>query len=378
MINIMKKNTMFAYVYEGGCVIKKKVPIPEIRPNDVLVKIHRVSVCGSDFHIFANDDWARETITPGIVIGHEGGGFVEETGSEVCGLDREDYVALESHYACPPCEREGKTADHCPHYGIIGIHGAGHGDDRHQAGGVFAEYVAIPHYCCHKVNETIREKVSPSLLEPAGNSWEIIRFFRERGIPENLAVHGCGPHGLNMQLFARHAGVKNIVAFETDPWRLDFAKQFGAAHHVLNPTLVSKSVIKNLTNGRGFDVAMDMVGNISVVEDCEDHVREGGMVVLFGLPRHEANVAHGENFAQVIFHNEEHVMEREGKKFLLRGFTGRTQETWAELIRALGSSEFLRDRLSLPLRFIGNLHELENFIHARPDRFLKIGMKAFV
>lgn len=374
----MKTKTMSAYVYDGSGVARKEVAVPKPRPNDVLARVHCVSICGSDFHIFANDEWARDTITPGMVIGHEGAGFVEEVGEEVSGLAKGDYVALESHYACPPCEQEGRTADNCPHYGIIGIHGAGQGDILHQAGGVFAEYVSIPHYCCHKLSETIREKVYPSLLEPAGNSWEIIRFFRERGLPENLAIHGCGPHGLNMQLFARHAGVKNIVAFETDPWRLDFARRFGAANHVLDPARVSSQEIKDLAGGRGFDAAIDMVGNISVVEECEDNVRDGGMVVLFGLPRHEANVVHGEGFAQIIFHNEEYLMEREGKKFLLRGFTGRTQKTWEELILALGSSGFLRERLSLPLRVIGGLDELDNFIRAKPEHFLKIGMGAFV
>ena len=368
---------MWAYIYNGDGVEKRETPAPKVRSNDVLVKIDRVSICGSDFHIFANDDWARETLPPGVVIGHEGCGFVEKVGKEVSGFQVGDYVALESHYACPSCEKEGKTADGCPHYGIIGVHGTRSGTLDHQIGGVFSEYISIPHYCCHKVSPAIHNTLSPSLLEPAGNSWEILRFLRDRGLPENLAVYGCGPHGLNLQLFARHAGVKNIVAFDTDPWRLDFAKRFGAAHHLINPKTLSHEEIRAKTGGQGFDVAIDMVGNISVVEDCEALVREKGLVILFGLPRHEANVAHGENFAQIIFQNEEIKLQKEGKSFLLRGFTGRTQTTWVELIAALESSEFLRERLSLPLSFIGSLHELEHFIKNPPRHYLKNGMTAF-
>ena len=372
------KKEMWAYVYDGKKVIKKRVPVPEIRANDVLIKIDKVSICGSDFHIFRNDDWARETITPGIVVGHEGCGYVEKTGARVTEVSKGDYVALESHYACPPCEREGKTADRCPHYGIIGVHGASCGEEKHQVGGVFAEYVAIPSYCCHKISEKIREVISASLLEPAGNSWEIIRFLKQKGLPQYFAVHGCGPHGLNMQLFAHCAGVKKIVAFEVDPWKLDFAKKFGVANSVVNPKDISNEDIMDMTAGEGFDVAIDMAGNIKVVEECEDQVREGGMVILFGLPRHEANVAHGENFAQIIFNNEEMQMEKAGKKFTLRGFTGRTEKTWKELVPALESNSLLREKLASPLQFIGPLNELEKFIKKKKSHYLKIGMTAFL
>lgn len=368
---------MWAYIYDGKNVVKKSVPVPRVRPNDLLVKVDKVSLCGSDFHIFRNDDWARETITPGIVIGHEGCGFVEKTGTDASVFEPGDYVAMESHYACPSCEREKKTANHCPHYGIIGVHGTRNGKDDNQVGGVFSEYIAIPHYCCHKVSRIIRKRIPASLLEPAGNSWEIIRFLRQRGLPDNLAIHGCGPHGLNLQLFARYAGIKNVVVFETNPYRIDFAKRFGAAHHIVDSKELSGKETRKLTNGNGFDVAIDMAGNIAVVKSCEEQIRDGGIVILFGLPRHEASVAHGENFAQIIFNNEEMKMEHHGKSFLLRGFTGRTEKTWVELIHALEESKFLQNKLSLPLHFIGSLHELENFIRNRPKHYLKIGMIAF-
>ncbi len=368
---------MWAYVYDGEKVAKAKVPVPAIRANDVLVKIHKASICGSDLHIFMNDDWAKETIDKGMVIGHEGCGSVEKVGADVVGLKSGDYVALESHYACPACEREGKTADHCPHYGIMGLHGSRGGEGTHQVGGVFSEFTAVPAYCAHKISDSIREKISASLLEPAGNSWEIIRFLRERKLPENFAVYGCGPHGLNMQLFARYVGVKNVLAFEVDPWRHDFAKSFGAAHHVLNPKTVTHEEVMALTNGKGFDVAIDMVGNISVVKECKELVHHGGMLILFGLPRHEVRVAHGENFSQIIFNNEESVIRHKGKELMLRGFTGRREETWKELIPALEESEFLREKLSLPLDFLGSLHELENFISNPPEKYLKMGLRAF-
>ncbi len=370
-------NDMWAYVYEDQRVQKKRVPIPGLRPKDVLVKIDRVSVCGSDFHIFSNNDWAKESISPGIVIGHEGCGTVVEVGEAVESVSIGDYVVLESHYACPECEKKGKNADSCSHYGIIGVHGSRFGRDDHEAGGVFAEFIAIPHYCCYPISQDIKEEISPSLLEPAGNSWEIIRYMREHGLPHHFAVYGCGPHGLNMQLFARHAGIKNIVAFETDPWRLGVARDFAAAHHVINPDKISFEEILELTGQNGFDAAIDMVGSLPVVESCKDIVKDGGMVILFGLPRHEALIAHGEGFSQIIFNNEKLLVRHKAKNIVLRGFTGRSRKTWMELLEALDQSPFLRKKLSEPLKMIGSLHHLESFIHQPKGHYLKIGLSSF-
>ena len=148
--------SMWAYVYDGKNVLKKRVPVPSIRSNDVLVQIQNVSICGSDFHIFNNDDWAKETINPGIVIGHEGCGTVIDIGANVKNIKRGDFVALESHYACTSCENLGKTADNCSHYGIIGVHGTSSGINDYELGGVFAEMIAIPEYCCYKISKKIR------------------------------------------------------------------------------------------------------------------------------------------------------------------------------------------------------------------------------
>ncbi|MDH5681355.1 MAG: alcohol dehydrogenase catalytic domain-containing protein [Spirochaetota bacterium] len=368
---------MWAYVYEDGKVVKRRVPRPALRPNDVLIRIEKVSVCGSDFHIFANDDWARETITPGMVIGHEGCGTVIELGDEVDSLSTGDFVALESHYACPHCEAQGRTADDCSHFGIIGVHGSQYGLKDHETGGVFAEYLAIPHYCCHKVTDTIRSSFSPSLLEPAGNSFEIVRFLRDRGLPESLAIFGCGPHGLNLQLFMAHSGVKNIVAFEKDSHRLNYARRFGAAHHVLNPEELSDEDILKYTAGKGFDVAIDMVGNLTVVESCKNLVTDGGLIILFGLPRHEALIAHGENFSQIIFHNETHEIRHGQKSLTVRGFTGRTEKTWMALLQSLNESDYLRKKLAEPVDCLGDLHKLEDFIESPPQGFLKVSFTAF-
>ncbi|MDH4127385.1 MAG: alcohol dehydrogenase catalytic domain-containing protein [Spirochaetota bacterium] len=369
--------SMWAYVYNGTNVLKKRVPIPSLRPNDVLIKIEKVSICGSDFHIFHNDDWAKGTISPGIVIGHEGCGTVIAIGPNVNNIKLGDYVALESHYACQNCESLGNTADNCSHYGIIGIHGTSNGMNDREIGGVFAQMIAIPEYCCYKVSDKIISSIYPSLLEPAGNSWEIIRFIKHRNLPNHYAIYGCGPHGLNMQLFARYVGIKNIIAFETDPWRLNFAREFGAAHHVLNPNETTVNEILDLTEGQGFDLAIDMVGNIDVVKSCKENIRDGAMIILFGLPRHEGLISHGENFSQIIFNNQELVDEYNGKRFMIRGFTGRTNETWIELLNVLDSSEWLREKLSLPLTMIGSLNKLEDFIKNPSKNFLKIGMTSF-
>ncbi len=369
---------MWAYVYNSnGQISKERVPVPAIRPNDVLVKIDKVSVCGSDFHIFSNDDWAKESVDPGIVIGHEGCGEIISTGTDISNYKPGDYVALESHFACPSCESEGKTADECNHYGIIGIHGSRSGFNDHQVGGVFAEYIAIPSYCCHPVSDKIRNSVPLSLLEPAGNSWEIVRYLRAKGLPESIAVFGCGPHGLNLQLFAKYAGVKTVVAFEVDPWRRDFAKEFGAADFIADSFHITDGEIFEISGKSGFDVAIDMVGNAKVVDRCKNIVRDDGEIILFGLPRHESLIAHGENFAEIIFNNEIMKIKEDGKKINLRGFTGRTEPTWKELITALDESQYLREMISKPIKNMGSLSELEKFINDRQGPYLKVGFSSF-
>ncbi len=370
-------NTMWAYVYENNLVVKKQVPVPQIRDIDVLVKIKQVSICGSDFHIFKNDDWAKETISEGTIIGHEGCGEVIQLGSNVKNISTGDFVALESHYACEECESKGLTADNCSHYGIIGVHGTTSPQSNRIIGGVFAEYIAIPFYCCHKINEVIQDTIPLSLMEPAGNSWEIIRYIRKRGLPNNIAIYGCGPHGLNMQLFARHIGIQNIIAFEVNLFRFNFAKQFNMAHHILNPFKTSPQEILDLTNGKGFDVTIDMVGNISVVESCKNSVRDGGLIILFGLPSHEALIDHGENFSQIIFNNEEFIMNYQNKKITVRGFTGRSQQTWIELLEALNKDELLRKKLPEPLSMIGTLDKLDDIMKSTLENHLKIGMTSF-
>lgn len=367
--------TMIAYVYQKGTIEKRKVKIPEIRDIDVLIKIDKVSVCGSDYHIFRNDDWAKETMSSEIVIGHEGCGTIVKMGKDVTGLSVGDYVALESHYASPEKEKQNKTADDDPHFGIIGIHGTSSGKDDYQLGGVFAEYIAIPHYCCYKLDQDDKNNFWGSLLEPAGNSFEIMRYLEaNHKIPDTLAIFGCGPHSLNMQLFAKIKGVKTIVAFETDPFRREFAKKFNMADYIFDPAVISDMELKRVIN-TGFDLAIDMVGNIQVVDRCKEIVKDNGMIILFGLPKHEALVAHGENFAQIIFNNEEHKIKYSDKSIILRGFTGRSQACWEELLDLLSIKTDIKKKLEEPLTIFGDLNSLEDFIKEQPENFLKAGFK---
>lgn len=367
-------NQMTAYIYRNGKISKEKIEIPEIRDIDVLVKLDKVSVCGSDYHIFKNDDWAKETMSKEITIGHEGCGSVVEIGSKVKNLKVGDYVALESHYASPDYEKEGKIAEDDPHYGIIGIHGTLNGKNNNQIGGVFAEYIAIPEYCCYKLENDDKQNFWASLLEPAGNSFEILRYLKSiNQIPETMAIFGCGPHSLNMQLFAKNEGIKNIIAFETDPFRLDFAKKFNMADYIFNPNEISNDEILKKIAKDGFDLAIDMVGNIEVVDRCKQLVKDNGMIILFGLPKHEALVAHGENFAQIIFNNEEHIIQYENKTITLKGFTGRSHQCWVELLKLLKEKPEIKEKLQQPLTKLGNLDQLEHFIKKQPEHYLKAG-----
>ena len=123
-----------------------------------------------------------------------------------------------------------------------------------------------------------------------------------------------------------------------------------------------------------------MVGNIAVVESCKEEVHDGGVLILFGLPKKEAVVVEGKNFARIIFSNEEIRVSHKGKRLTLRGITGRSQQTWKEMILALQRSPALRKRLQMPLHMAGNLHALEKVINNARDgplRAMKVGMTAF-
>ncbi|HEY1867882.1 MAG TPA: L-threonine 3-dehydrogenase, partial [Candidatus Cybelea sp.] len=249
-----------------------EVPVPEIGPGDVLIRVEKAGLCGTDHHIYAWDGWARQRIKPPLVVGHEFMGTVAAVGSEVRAIRVGERVSAEGHIAdltCLPC-RTGQ-AHICEHVRIIGV-------DRD---GAFAQYVAIPEYNVWRLDPEIPD-VSAAIFDPLGNA---VHTVMAAGVSvKNVVVSGVGSIGLMAVAVARAAGAIAIYAIDVNPARLELAKALGAdaAFVSTEPALID--VIRARTAGNGADVLLEMSGNAAAIDLGLQLVRNGGTAALLGLP----------------------------------------------------------------------------------------------
>src|SRR5690606_11778170 len=266
---------------EPGLTFCEDVPVPEVGPHDVLVRVEAASVCGTDLHIYHWDEWSRNRVKPPITLGHEFAGTVVEVGSAVEDVEVGEFVSAESHITCGVCFqcRTGQ-AHMCPRTKILGV-------DRD---GAFAEYVSVP----SKVIWVNDRKKMPteiaSLQEPFGNAVFATLVHDLPG--QSVAVFGCGPIGLFSVGIARASGAAAIFAFDVNPYRLQLSKKMGATY-AFNPKdekgdLLDFVLEKN--RGGGVDVALEMSGSPKGIEDTLPVVRTGGRVTIFGIPAHPVNL----------------------------------------------------------------------------------------
>jgi threonine 3-dehydrogenase len=257
-----------------------EVPVPTIRPDEVLVRVEAASVCGTDLHIYNWDDWARQRIRPPLVLGHEFAGTVVEAGPLVRNARVGDYVSAESHVTCGVCFhcRTGR-AHMCEQTRILGV-------DRD---GAFAEYVAAPDSVLWQND---RAKLPPeiaTLQEPFGNAVFAVGHADLAG--KTVAVLGCGPVGLFSIGIARASGAGRIVASDTRIFRLDLARRMGA-HEILDVSARTDATaaLVDLNEGQHFDVVFEMSGAPEAIETAFTAARNGGRVILFGIPAHPVQV----------------------------------------------------------------------------------------
>jgi threonine 3-dehydrogenase len=257
-----------------------EVPVPAIRPDEVLVRVEAASVCGTDLHIYNWDDWARQRIRPPLVLGHELVGTVVEAGPLVRNALVGDYVSAESHVTCGVCFhcRTGR-AHMCEQTRILGV-------DRD---GAFAEYVAIPDSVLWQND---RAKLPPeiaTLQEPFGNAVFAVGHADLAG--KTVAVLGCGPVGLFSIGIARASGAGRIVASDTRLFRLDLARRMGA-HEILDVSARTDATaaLVELNEDQHFDVVFEMSGAPEAIENAFTAARNGGRVILFGIPAHPVQV----------------------------------------------------------------------------------------
>src|SRR5581483_8789968 len=257
---------------EPGLALER-VPIPEPGPTDVLVQVEAASVCGTDLHIFRWDEWAQARIEPPLTLGHEFAGTVVETGEDVRTVVRGDFVSAESHITCGMCFhcRTGH-AHMCERTRILGV----------DVDGAFAEYVLVPESV---VWQNDRAKLPPeiaTLQEPFGNA---VFATSTQDLPgRTVAFLGCGPVGLFAIALARASGAGRVLASDHVPFRLALARDLGAVAVDVGEEVDVPAWFRAQNEGEGLDVVFEMSGAPTAVRDAFRIVRNGGSVVLFGIP----------------------------------------------------------------------------------------------
>jgi threonine 3-dehydrogenase len=281
------------------------VPEPKVGINDVLIRIKRTGICGTDVHIWNWDAWAQSTIKVPTILGHELAGEIVEVGSNVNDFHVGDIVSVEGHLVCGRCRnclagRRFKCANTLG-YGV-------------NTDGGFAEYIAVPYTNIWKHNPNVNLDVA-AIFDPFGNAVHTALAFEV--FSEDVLITGAGPIGIMAASVAKHAGARHIVLTDVNPKRLELANKMG----VTNTLDVSKTTIadyqKQLGMKEGFDVGMEMSGNARALQDMIANMAHGGNIAILGIPTEEIPI----NFKTIVFN-----------MLTLKGIYGREMyETWYQM-----------------------------------------------
>jgi threonine 3-dehydrogenase len=283
----------------------EEVPVPEIGMNDVLIKIHKTSICGTDVHIYDWDGWASKTIKPPMIVGHEFVGVVSAIGENVHDFKPGDLVSGEGHLVCGHCRNCLAGRRHlCHRPSAVGV-------DRD---GAFAEYLCIPVTNVWYADPKIPKEII-SCFDPFGNAVHTALSFDVLG--EDVLITGAGPIGIMAAAVVRHAGARYVVITDVNDWRLELAKKMGVTL-TLNPQRSSISEAqKTLGMLEGFDVGLEMSGNADAFREMLTNMCHGGKIALLGIQPQETKV----DWNTVIF-NGLHI----------KGIYGREMyETWYKM-----------------------------------------------
>ncbi len=282
-----------------------EVPEPEIGINDVLIKVHKTGICGTDLHIERWDAWAASTIVPPLVVGHEFVGEVAAIGSNVADVHIGEIVSAEGHIVCGRCRHCRAGRRHLCANAI----GLGVGRD-----GAFAEYVAVPMANVWHHWPGVPEDVA-AIFDPFGNAVHTALAFPVLG--EDVLVTGAGPIGLMATAVVRHAGARFVVVSEPNPLRRELATRMGATLVVDPRERDLRDVQRQLGMAEGFDVALEMSGNPEALRGAIANMAHGGSIAILGLPTEPVTL----DLTEIIF-----------KMLTLEGIYGREMfETWYKM-----------------------------------------------
>lgn len=285
-------------------------PEPDCGPNDVIIRVRKTAICGTDLHIRQWDEWARKTIPVPMPVGHEFFGVVEKVGWEVRGLKPGDRVSGEGHITCGHCRNCRAGRRHlCRNTEGVGVNRPG----------AFAERLSLPSVNVFPVPEGIPDEVA-CILDPLGNAVHTALSFDLVG--EDVLITGAGPIGLMAAAVARHVGARNVAVTDVNPYRLALAETMGAKAVSAGPGALDRAMAE-LRMQEGFDVGLEMSGNAGAFRDMVGHMNHGGKLALLGILPADASI----DWGQVIF-----------KGLILKGIYGREMfETWYKMTSMLQS-----------------------------------------
>ena len=249
-----------------------EVEVPTPGNGDVLIRVRKTSICGTDLHIHRWDAWAQATIPVPMVVGHEFMGDIAEVGADVVGLDVGQRVAGEGHITCGHCRNcKGGRREFCHNHISVGV----------TRQGAFAEYVVLPAQNVFSVPAHIDDNVA-AVLDPLGNATHT--SLRYDVVGEDVLITGAGPIGAMAAAIVRHIGARNIVVTDVNRFRLDMATKLGATHVVDVSSEQLAPVMTELGMTEGFDVGLEMSGAESAFNQMLDAMNHGGRIAVLGIP----------------------------------------------------------------------------------------------
>jgi threonine 3-dehydrogenase len=302
----MTQTTMRALVKRqaGKGIWMEQVPVPEPGPNEVLIRVEKAAICGTDLHIYLWDEWSQRTIAPGLVIGHEFVGSIAALGPGVAGYEAGQRVSAEGHIVCGHCRNcRGGRQHLCPNTVGIGVN----------RDGAFAEYVVMPASNLWPIPDAIPSELA-AFFDPYGNAAHCALEFDVVG--EDVLITGAGPIGIIAAGICRHIGARHVVVTDLNDYRLGMARDMGATRTVN----VGKESIADAMSELGidgFDVGLEMSGNARAFNDMLGAMYHGGKVALLGILPKGAGI----DWDRIIF-----------KGLTVQGIYGRRMyETWYKM-----------------------------------------------
>lgn len=297
----------------------EEAPVPTIGAQDVLIKIKKTAICGTDLHIYNWDAWAQKTIPVPMHVGHEFMGEVAALGADVKGLAVGDRVSGEGHLVCGHCRNcRGDRTHLCRNTVGVGVNRPG----------AFAEYLAIPAFNVFKVPADIPDELV-SIFDPFGNAVHTALSFNLVG--EDVLITGAGPIGIMAAAVCRHVGARHVVITDINPYRLSLAKQFGVSdavnmsdcQDVAQMAEKLRGVMKKLGMTEGFDVGLEMSGHAQAINAMIEVMNTGGRLALLGISGKSVAI----DWDKVVF-----------RGLTLKGIYGREMfETWYKMVALLQS-----------------------------------------